>query len=333
MKKVMFVLAMLSLGTLGWAASAREDATDRLDSAKQVMHEIIGMPDKGIPEEVLEHAKCIAVVPHMVKGGFVFGAKGGKGVATCRTANGWSAPAFITISGGSWGLQIGVEAVDVVMIIQNEKGMQRLLSSNFQVGGDASAAAGPVGRHAEAGTDWKMDTEILTYSRAKGAFAGLTLEGASLRQDNDSRQALYGPNVTTRALLLGKVPVPSAARSFLAEIRGAKGQAVAAGKAEANQKPRGHTKTVTGCLQKGDEPGEFSIVSEDGKIWGLRSISVKLDQHVGHQVTVTGSAARETKAEENKEQKEGRVEKASSKEEYGDLRVTTLKMVSDTCSK
>ena len=333
MKKVMFVLAMLSLGTLGWAASAREDATDRLDSAKQVMHEIIGMPDKGIPEEVLEHAKCITVVPHMVKGGFVFGAKGGKGVATCRTANGWSAPAFITISGGSWGLQIGVEAVDVVMIIQNEKGMQRLLSSNFQVGGDASAAAGPVGRHAEAGTDWKMDTENLTYSRAKGAFAGLTLEGASLRQDNDSRQAIYGPNVTTRALLLGKVPVPSAARSFLAEIRGAKGQAVAAGKAEANQKLRGHTKTVTGCLQKGDEPGEFSIVSEDGKIWGLRSISVKLDQHVGHQVTVAGSAARETKAEENKEQKEGRVEKASSKEEYGDLRVTTLKMVSDTCSK
>ena len=333
MKKVMFVLAMLSLGTLGWAASAREDATDRLDSAKQVMHEIMGMPDKGIPEEVLEHAKCIAVVPHMVKGGFVFGAKGGKGVATCRTANGWSAPAFITISGGSWGLQIGVEAVDVVMIIQNEKGMQRLLSSNFQVGGDASAAAGPVGRHAEAGTDWKMDTEILTYSRAKGAFAGLTLEGASLRQDNDSRQAIYGPNVTTRALLLGKVPVPSTARPFLAEIRGAKGQAVAAGKAEANQKPMGHTKTVTGCLQKGDEPGEFSIVSEDGKRWGLRSISVKLDQHVGHQVTVTGSAARETKAEENKEQKEGQVEKASSKEEYGDLRVTTLKMVSDTCSK
>ena len=111
--------------------------------------------------EVLEHAKCVAVIPHMVKGGFVFGAKGGKGVATCRTANGWSAPAFITISGGSWGLQIGVEAVDVVLIIQNDKGMQRLLSSNFQIGGDASAAAGPVGRHAEAGTDWKMDTEII----------------------------------------------------------------------------------------------------------------------------------------------------------------------------
>src|ERR1700690_293062 len=225
MKKVMFVFAMLSLGTLCWAGSAQEDATERLENATTVLHEIMGMPDKGIPEEVLEHAKCIAVIPHMVKGGFVFGGKGGKGVATCRTANGWSAPAFITISGGSWGLQIGVEAVDVVMIIQNDKGMQRLLESNFQVGGDASAAAGPVGRHATAGTDWKLDTEILTYSRAKGAFAGLTLTGASLCQDNDSRGAFYGRDVTTRALLSGEVPVPAAAQPFLAEVRGAKAEA------------------------------------------------------------------------------------------------------------
>jgi len=238
MKKVMLLLAMLSLGTLCWAGSAQEDATDRLNNATSVMHEIMGMPDKGIPQEVLEHAKCVAVVPHMVKGGFVFGGKGGKGVATCRTAKGWSAPAFITISGGSWGLQIGVEAVDVVLIIQNDKGMQRLLSSNFQLGADASAAAGPVGRHAEAGTDWKMDTEILTYSRAKGAFAGLTLEGASIRQDNDSRHAMYGPKVTTRALLLGKVPAPAAARPFLAEIRGAKAQAVTEGKAEEKAKEK-----------------------------------------------------------------------------------------------
>jgi lipid-binding SYLF domain-containing protein len=236
MRKATFLLAMLSLGTLCWAGSAREDATDRLGNATTVMHEIMGMPDKGIPEEVLDHAKCVAVIPHMVKGGFIFGAKGGKGVATCRTANGWSAPAFITISGGSWGLQIGVEAVDVVLIIQNEKGMQRLLSSNFQVGGDASAAAGPVGRHAEAGTDWKMDTEILTYSRAKGVFAGLTLEGASIRQDTDSRHAIYGSKVTTRALLLGQVPAPSSAQPFLAEIRGAKAQAVAQGKIEAQEK-------------------------------------------------------------------------------------------------
>ncbi len=224
MKKVMFVLAMLSLGTLCWAGSALEDATDRLNNATSVMHDIMGMPDKGIPEEVLQHAKCVAVIPHMVKGGFVFGGKGGKGVATCRTANGWSAPAFITISGGSWGLQIGVEAVDVVMIFQNDNAMQKLLSSNFQLGGDASAAAGPVGRHAEAGTDWKIDTEILTYSRAKGAFAGLTLEGASLRQDSDSRHAMYG-DVTTRALLLGEVPVPAAAQPFLAQVQGAKAQA------------------------------------------------------------------------------------------------------------
>jgi lipid-binding SYLF domain-containing protein len=233
MKKVMFFFAMLSLGTLCWAGSAREDATDRLDNATNVLHAIMGAPDNGIPEEVLEHAKCIAVVPHMVKGGFIFGGKGGKGVATCRTANGWSAPAFITISGGNWGLQIGIQAVDLVMIIQNEKGMQKLLDSNFQLGADASAAAGPVGRHASAGTDWKMNTEILTYSRAKGAFAGLTLEGASIRQDNDSRHAIYGRKVTTRALLLGKVPAPAVAQPFLAEVRGAKAQAVAEGKAEA----------------------------------------------------------------------------------------------------
>ena len=229
MKKLMSLFAILSLGTLGWAASAKEDATDRLDSATQVMHEIMRAPDNGIPEEVLEHARCVAVVPHMIKGGFVFGAKAGKGVATCRTANGWSAPAFITISGGSWGLQIGVEAVDLVLIIQNEKGVQKLLSSNFHVGADASAAAGPVGRHAEAGTDWKMDTEILTYSRAKGVFAGLTLEGASIRQDSDSRRAMYGHGITTRALLLGKVPAPAATQAFLAEIHSAKSQAVVEG--------------------------------------------------------------------------------------------------------
>jgi lipid-binding SYLF domain-containing protein len=226
MKKVMFVVAMLSLGTLCWAGSALEGATDRLENAASVLHEIMAMPDKGIPEEVLEHAKCVAVIPHMVKGGFIFGAKEGKGVATCRKADGWSAPAFITISGGSWGLQIGVEAVDVVLIIQNDKGMQRLLSSNFQIGGDASAAAGPVGRHAEAGTDWKLDTEILTYSRAKGVFAGLTLEGASLRQDSDSRHAMYG-DTTTRALLLGEAPVPAVAQPFLAELRDAKAEAKA----------------------------------------------------------------------------------------------------------
>src|SRR6201997_1610559 len=128
MKKLMFLLAMLSLGTLCWAGSAREDATDRLDNAAKVLHEIMAAPDQGIPEEVLEHAKCVAVVPHMIKGGFVLGAENGRGVATCRTSDGWSAPAFFAITGGSAGLQIGLEGVDLVMIIQNDKGMQHLLT-------------------------------------------------------------------------------------------------------------------------------------------------------------------------------------------------------------
>src|ERR1700687_3122977 len=215
MKKVMFLLAMFGLGTLSWAATDREATNERLENAGSVLHEIMAAPDKGIPEEVLEHAKCVAVVPHMLKGGFVFGAENGRGVATCRTASGWSAPAFFAITGGSWGLQIGIEGVDLVMIIQNEKGMQHLLASKFQIGADASAAAGPVGRHASANTDWKLDTEILTYSRAKGAFAGLTLSGASIRRDDDSMQAFYGRHVTTRAALLGKVAAPATAETFL----------------------------------------------------------------------------------------------------------------------
>jgi lipid-binding SYLF domain-containing protein len=330
MKKGMFLLAVMSIGTLCWAGSAREDANERLRKATDVLHEIMGMPDKGIPEEVLEHARCVAVVPNMVKGGFVFGGKAGKGVATCRRGHGWSAPAFITISGGNWGLQIGVEAIDLVMIIQNEKGMQRLLESNFHLGADASAAAGPVGRHAEAGTDWKLDTEILTYSRAKGAFAGLTLEGASIREDDDSRHAIYGREVTTRALLLGKVPPPPAAKAFLAEIRSAKTQSVAEGKTEAKQTPLNHSKTVTGCLQKGTDPNEFSITGEGGEIWSLQSREVKLDQHVGQQVTVVGFSAKTTEIKRNTE-KEGQIQQAAGREKYRDLRVTSLKMVKETC--
>jgi lipid-binding SYLF domain-containing protein len=182
-------------------------------------------PDKGIPEEVLEHAKCIAVVPHMVKGGFVFGAEGGRGVATCRTSKGWSAPAFFAITGGSWGLQIGVEGVDLLMIIQGDRGMQHLLSSKFQLGADASAAAGPVGRHATADTDWKLNTEILTYSRARGVFAGLSLTGADIRRDDDSMRAIYGPDVSMRAVLRGEVSPTPAAHAFLDAVRDAKEQA------------------------------------------------------------------------------------------------------------
>jgi len=192
-----------------------------------VLREIMAAPDKGIPEEVLDHAKCVAVVPHMIKGGFVFGAQNGRGVATCRSAKGWSAPMFFAITGGSWGLQIGVEGVDLVMIIQNEQGMKQLLSSKFALGADASAAAGPVGRHASANTDWKLDAEILTYSRAKGAFAGLTLNGASVRHDEDSTKAIYGHDVSNARILKGGVVMPAAARQFLDAVRSAKAQAVA----------------------------------------------------------------------------------------------------------
>jgi lipid-binding SYLF domain-containing protein len=227
MKKLITFVAVLSLTSYGWAASDREATNDRLDHAGAVLHEIMSAPDKGIPEEVLEHAKCIAIVPHMIKGGFVFGAEGGRGVTTCRTASGWSAPAFFAITGGSWGLQIGVEGVDLVMIIQNDKGMQQLLSSQFQLGADASAAAGPVGRHASADTDWKLETEILTYSRARGAFAGLTLTGAAIRRDDDSTEAIYGHDVSTRRILQGDIAVPTAAHAFLDAVRDAKAQAIA----------------------------------------------------------------------------------------------------------
>jgi SH3 domain-containing YSC84-like protein 1 len=227
MKKFAFFVALLSLGSLAIAESKRDSSIDRMDKAATVLQEIMAAPDNGIPEEVLEHARCVAVVPHMMKGGFVLGAQNGRGVATCRTADGWSAPAFFSITGGSFGFQIGLEGVDLVMIIQNEKGMQQLLASKFQVGADASAAAGPVGRHASAETNWKLETEILTYSRAKGAFAGVALNGASVRRDDDSMKAIYGRRVTTRSVLLGKVAAPASARTFLDAIRGAKAQAVA----------------------------------------------------------------------------------------------------------
>jgi SH3 domain-containing YSC84-like protein 1 len=219
---------MVGLGVASTAWSeTREDVQNRLENATLVLHQVMSAPDKGIPEEVLEHAKCIAVVPHMIKGGLVFGAENGKGVATCRTENGWSAPAFFAITGGSWGLQIGVEGVDLVMIFQGDKGMQRLEDAKFQIGADASAAAGPVGRHATADTDWKLNMEILTYSRAKGAFAGLTLTGADVRRDDSSMDAFYGPDMSTHRVLRGEVATPESATHFIEAVRQAKAQAIA----------------------------------------------------------------------------------------------------------
>lgn len=228
MKKTMSLLLMSVIGMVGtyaFAGSAREDSVDRLDRSVNVLHAIMATPDKGIPEEVLSNAKCIVVVPDLIKGGFVFGGKHGRGVATCRTANGWSAPAFVSVGGGSWGLQIGVEDVDLVMLVMNDQGLQHLLSSKFQLTGEGSVAAGPVGRHASAGTDWKMNTEMLTYSRSKGVFAGLTLEGAVVEQDNDSTHAIYGKHMMFRNILSGKATSPRSADAFLKAVSEAGQQA------------------------------------------------------------------------------------------------------------
>jgi SH3 domain-containing YSC84-like protein 1 len=221
MKKAMSLLLVSFIGLVGtcaWAGSAREDSVARMESSVDVLHAIMATPDKGIPEEVLSNAKCILVVPDLIKGGFIFGAKHGRGVASCRTSDGWSAPAFVSVGGGSWGLQIGVEGVDLVMLVMNDQGFQHLLSSKFQLTGEGSAAAGPVSRHASAGTDWKMNTEMLTYSRSKGAFAGLTLEGAVVQQDDDSTRAIYGKNMKFRNILSGKVSTPKSADAFMKAV-------------------------------------------------------------------------------------------------------------------
>lgn len=217
--------AMGLVGTYAFAGSAREDSVDRLQRSVTVLHAIMATPDKGIPEEVLSNAKCILVVPDLIKGGFVFGGKHGRGVATCRTAEGWSAPAFVSVGGGSWGLQIGVEGVDLVMLVMNDQGFQHLLSSKFELTGEGSVAAGPVGRHASAGTDWKMNTEMLTYSRSRGVFAGLTLEGAVVQQDNDSTHAIYGRHMMFRNILSGKATTPRSADAFLKAVSEAGQQA------------------------------------------------------------------------------------------------------------
>ena len=217
MKKTISLFLMSLLGMVGTYAfgTARSDTVERLQSSVEVIRSIMNTPDKGIPEEVLADAKCMVVVPHLIKGGFIFGGKHGRGVASCRTSDGWSAPAFVSVGGGSWGLQIGVEGVDLVMLVMNDQGLQHLLSSKFALTGEGSVAAGPVGRHASAGTDWKMNTEMLTYSRSKGVFAGLTLEGAVIEQDDDSTRAIYGKHMMFRNILSGKAKTPRSAEAFI----------------------------------------------------------------------------------------------------------------------
>lgn len=200
-------------------SSNQSDIAKRIDASAKVLNDIMAVPDKAIPDKVMKGAKCIAVIPSMVKIAVGFGGSHGKGVATCRTENGWSAPAPITITGGSWGLQLGGQAIDLVMVVMNQQGMDHLLSSKFKLGADASAAAGPVGREAGADTDIKMKSEVLTYSRARGLFAGVDLNGAAITQDKDETHLLYGKFVPFSDILNGKVQPPAASRPFLAAVR------------------------------------------------------------------------------------------------------------------
>jgi lipid-binding SYLF domain-containing protein len=218
--------SLLLFAGLAWSADKdQSDIDKRLDASARVLTEIMGTPDKAIPDKVMSDAKCIAVVPSMVKIAIGFGGSHGKGVATCRTEKGrWSAPAPITITGGSWGLQLGGQAVDLVMVVMNEDGMKNLLSSKFKLGADASAAAGPVGRDAAADTDWKMKAQVLTYSRARGIFAGIDLNGSAITQDKDETRLLYGKFVPFQEILDGNVRPRANAEPFLDAVRKYSGQ-------------------------------------------------------------------------------------------------------------
>ena len=202
------------------ATSANQsDTVKRLDEAAKVLDEIMTVPDKGIPEGIMASSKCVAVVPSLIKGGFIVGGRYGKGVASCRNKSGWSGPAPFTITGGSWGLQFGGEEVDLIMIVTNDKGLHDFLTNKFKLGAGASIAAGPVGRNTEASTDPKLQSEILSYSRSRGIFAGIDLNGAIIKQDSDGMKDLYGRVIPFKAVLLGKVPAPQTTNHFLAVIK------------------------------------------------------------------------------------------------------------------
>jgi len=221
MKKLLLLAVVVCLCRFSVAADDQpkeSKAQDRAQAAAEVLDEIQAAPDKGIPQEVLGSAECVAVVPSMLKGGFIVGAKYGRGLASCRTPKGWSAPAFFLVTGGSFGFQIGGQAVDLVMLIMDKDGMKHLLSSEFALGADASVAAGPVGRHAEGNTDWKLRAEVLTYSRARGLFAGVSLNGAVIKQDKDSTREFYGRMVPFRTSLVGEIDPPAGANAFLGSL-------------------------------------------------------------------------------------------------------------------
>jgi SH3 domain-containing YSC84-like protein 1 len=200
------------------AASSRDDLQDRIDAAKAVLDQVMSAQDHSIPMNILEQATCVGVVPGLIKGAFVFGAQYGQGVVTCRTGHGWSAPVFIRMAGGSWGLQIGGQSTDLVLIAGNDHCFQDLLKNKFKIGGDAAASAGPIGRNSQASTDWKMNAELLTYSRSKGLFAGIDLDGTVVSQNREDTELYFGQDHSFQSILKGAVPVPPNAVPFVKAV-------------------------------------------------------------------------------------------------------------------
>ncbi|HEV2135085.1 MAG TPA: lipid-binding SYLF domain-containing protein [Terracidiphilus sp.] len=199
-------------------AASREDLQNRVDSAKTTLDDIMAAQDATIPTNILAQATCVGVVPALLKGAFVFGAQYGQGVVTCRTGHGWSGPVFIRMAGGSFGFQIGGQSTALVLVAVNQRGFQDLLKSKFKIGADAAAAAGPVGRSGQAATDWKMNAELLSYSRSKGVFAGISLDGTSVTQNQDDTQTYYGQSHTFESILKGEVGVPPGAQDFVRTV-------------------------------------------------------------------------------------------------------------------
>jgi lipid-binding SYLF domain-containing protein len=217
MRHSIFIFAMAAtLGTAAFAADREAKVEDRLDASAETLTDMMRAADKGIPQDLLDKAKCVVVVPGMKKAGFILGAKYGRGFASCRHNGGttWSAPAAMRVEGGSVGFQIGASETDVILLVMNDGGMKHLLADKFTIGGDATAAAGPIGRTATAQTDAMLNAEMLAYSRSRGLFAGISLEGATLRPDEDTNKELYGRQATNREILTGDVKTPAVAQKF-----------------------------------------------------------------------------------------------------------------------
>jgi lipid-binding SYLF domain-containing protein len=218
LKRFLILSTLALLATMTAFASDREDDVSRTHKSAQVFDEIMSAPDQGIPHDLLNKAKCIAIIPGELKFAFIFGGNYGRGVATCRTASGWSAPMFVAVDGGSVGYQIGGSSTDLVMLFMNDHALHSLLSDKFKIGGDASVAAGPVGRNATAATDVALRAEILSYSRTHGVFAGVSLDGAVVQADKSGDRAMYGDDVDRHEILSGKVAVPASARTLIKSL-------------------------------------------------------------------------------------------------------------------